>query len=105
MPDTILAVIAGSPVRPDGAGFLVIQAKDPDRNKSPGYAFIDWQGKKQKLKTPANLVELLPRNRRSAPEPDLYSGHSRRPLGKAGRHHQLFRHCPGGGYWQVGSAR
>src|SRR5262249_48139795 len=40
--------IAGSPIRPDGAGFLLVIAPTRD-DSSPEYAWVDWTGKKQTI--------------------------------------------------------
>jgi hypothetical protein len=53
--DTIIVCIAGSPIRPDGAGFLTITEQRPDDKKESWYAFIDWQGKVKKLGMPPEL--------------------------------------------------
>jgi hypothetical protein len=61
-----LLTFGGTPVRPDGAGFLVMKngrwpqwwkkeagAVDSD----PGFAFVDWEGQEKTLKPPALLLD------------------------------------------------
>jgi hypothetical protein len=58
--DRWLLTFAGGPVRPDGAGFLVmVNASgfpNPPPNEKlgpPGFRFVDWQGKEKEIKPPA----------------------------------------------------
>jgi hypothetical protein len=61
-----LLIFGGTPIRPDGAGFLVMKnsrwpkwwdekpgAVDPD----PGFAFVDWQGREKPLTPPAFMLD------------------------------------------------
>src|SRR5204862_1640168 len=53
-PNTNVINIAGSPIRPDQRGFLVLKGNAP--GDAPAYTFIDWQGKEQALKMPPELI-------------------------------------------------
>jgi hypothetical protein len=62
----ILFAFGGTPIRPDGAGFLVMknmrwsnwwERKDGKGNSDPGFAFVDWEAKEQALKAPPLLED------------------------------------------------
>jgi hypothetical protein len=63
----ILLTFGGTPVRPDGAGFLVMknlkwvnwhnQPANANRDSNPRFAFVDWAGKETPLKPPVLLVD------------------------------------------------
>jgi hypothetical protein len=57
-----LLVFGGSPLRPDGSGFLLIKntrwpnwwdKKPGEISSDPGFTFVDWDGKETALKAPA----------------------------------------------------
>jgi hypothetical protein len=60
----ILFTFGGTPIRPDGAGFLVMKSRgwpwwwnreDGKGDCDPGFAFVDWEGKERALKPPPLL--------------------------------------------------
>jgi hypothetical protein len=64
--DAQLLTFGNTPVRPDGAGFLVMknmhwpqwwEKKAGEVDPDPGFAFVDWQGKEKDLKPPPFLVD------------------------------------------------
>jgi hypothetical protein len=48
---------SGSPIRPDGAGCLLLKGQD----KEQSLVFMDWQGKEQKIDADA-FVAVLPKD-------------------------------------------
>jgi hypothetical protein len=61
-----LLTFGSTPVRPDGAGFLVMknmhwpnwwEKKAGEADPDPQFAFVDWQGKEKALKPPAFLLD------------------------------------------------
>jgi len=48
----MVTAFGNSPVRPDGKGFLVL-----DNLEQPKAAFIDWEGKSQKIELPAETTD------------------------------------------------
>ncbi|HEV3257374.1 MAG TPA: hypothetical protein VG013_10875 [Gemmataceae bacterium] len=64
-----LLSFGGTPVRPDGAGFLIMKnaerwvgwwnqkANGKKGNPDPGFTFVDWHGKERPLKPPAFLFD------------------------------------------------
>jgi hypothetical protein len=59
-----LLIFGNTPVRPDGGGYLVmknarnwLERKDKDAVPDPGFAFVDWSGKEQPLKSPGLLTD------------------------------------------------
>jgi hypothetical protein len=64
--DAQLLTFGSTPVRPDGAGFLVMknmhwpswwEKKPGEVDPDPRFAFVDWQGKEKALKPPAFLLD------------------------------------------------
>jgi len=60
----MLLIFGGTPVRPDGAGFLVMKnamtwLDNSGKGKAtdPGFVFLDWDGKERPLQAPALLLD------------------------------------------------
>ncbi len=68
---TAVVCIEGSPIHPDGAGFLVVRIAD-DQDKLPSYAMIDWHGGVKEIKADANLDSKKLALQFPAPELDVF---------------------------------
>jgi hypothetical protein len=52
-----LLVFRGGPIRPDGAGFLVVKTDKGAEVKDLRFVFVDWAGREQPIKVPPRMLD------------------------------------------------
>jgi hypothetical protein len=55
--ESLLLVFGGTPIRPDGSGFLVILEDKSDQRVPSSFRFVDWDGKMTTVAAPALLKD------------------------------------------------